>query len=115
MLYAQAHLTLPAWIHGEVDIARTYDDDEAKVALAIQLSNRNVEQGSGGPFGAAVFDGHGRLIAVGVNRVVPQIIIVQPQGAAPAAAPTVIYAPAPAPAAAPEKAAQPAAKPTGQE
>lgn len=72
MLYAQTHLTLPAWIHGDVDARRLYEDDEAKVALAIQLSHRNVEQGSGGPFGAAVFDGSGRLIAVGVNRVVPQ-------------------------------------------
>ena len=72
MLYAQTHLTLPAWIHGDVDTQRLYESDEAKVALAIQLSHRNVEQGSGGPFGAAVFDGAGRLIAVGVNRVVPQ-------------------------------------------
>ena len=46
MLYAQTHLTLPAWIHGEVDTQRLYEDDEAKVALAIQLSHRNVEQGS---------------------------------------------------------------------
>jgi tRNA(Arg) A34 adenosine deaminase TadA len=72
MLYAQTHLTLPAWIHSEVDAARLYPDDESKVALAIQLSHRNIELGSGGPFGAAVFNGEGRLLAVGVNRVVPQ-------------------------------------------
>jgi tRNA(Arg) A34 adenosine deaminase TadA len=72
MLYAQTHLTLPAWIHTEVDASRRYPDDEAKVALAIQLSHRNVEVASGGPFGAAVFDGEGRLLAVGVNRVIPQ-------------------------------------------
>jgi tRNA(Arg) A34 adenosine deaminase TadA len=37
------------------------------------LSRRNVAQQSGGPFGAAVFDAEsGRLIAAGVNRVVPQ-------------------------------------------
>lgn len=72
MLYGQVHLTLPPWIHEEVDEQRSYPDDDAKVALAIQLARSNVEHGSGGPFGAAVFDGTGRLLSVGVNRVVPQ-------------------------------------------
>jgi tRNA(Arg) A34 adenosine deaminase TadA len=72
MLYGQIHLTLPAWIHQELDPARLYPDDDSKVALAIQLANHNVELGTGGPFGAAVFDGRGRLLGVGVNRVVPQ-------------------------------------------
>ena len=72
MLYAQVHLTLPPWIHEHVDAQRTYADDESQVALAIQLARSNVEHGSGGPFGAAVFDGDGRLLSVGVNRVVPQ-------------------------------------------
>ncbi len=72
MLYAQVHLTLPAWVHEAVDPSRTYATDEDKVALAIELSDRNVTAGSGGPFGAAIFDGEGRLISIGVNRVVPQ-------------------------------------------
>ena len=72
MLYGQVHLTLPPWIHEEVDEQRSYPDDEAKVALAIHLARSNVEHGSGGPFGAALFDGSGRLLSVGVNRVVPQ-------------------------------------------
>jgi tRNA(Arg) A34 adenosine deaminase TadA len=38
--------------------------------LAIQLSRLNVLNGSGGPFGAAVFDGNGRLVAPGMNLVV---------------------------------------------
>jgi tRNA(Arg) A34 adenosine deaminase TadA len=71
MLYAQIHLTLPTWIHEEVDAARSYDDAESRIALAIDLSRRNVAHGSGGPFGAAVFDGSGRLLGVGVNRVIP--------------------------------------------
>ena len=71
MLYAQTHLTLPPWIHSEIDAQRLYEDDEAKVALAIQLSHRNVEHGSGGPFGAAVFEaGTGRLVGVGTNGVI---------------------------------------------
>jgi len=71
MIYAQLHLTLPAWIHEEVDGQRLYPDAESRVALAIQLSRRNVDHRSGGPFGAAVFTGEGRLVGVGVNRVVP--------------------------------------------
>jgi tRNA(Arg) A34 adenosine deaminase TadA len=72
MLYAQVHLTLPAWVHESVDTARDYATDEDKVGLAIALSAQNVTAGSGGPFGAAVFDDQGRLISIGVNRVVPQ-------------------------------------------
>ena len=73
MLYAQVHLTLPAWVHEQVDTTRAYPGDEAKVALAIELSRMNVEAGSGGPFGAAVFNAEDdRIVSVGVNRVLPQ-------------------------------------------
>lgn len=73
MLYAQVHLALPAWIHDAVDPLTICHDDDARVALAIELSRLNVEHGSGGPFGAAVFDdASGRLLGVGVNRVLPQ-------------------------------------------
>lgn len=72
MIYGQVHLTLPAWVH-ELDlIGRRYESDEAKMALAVDLSARNVQSATGGPFGAAIFDGDGSLIALGVNRVVPQ-------------------------------------------
>lgn len=72
MLYAQVHLTLPAWIHDALDPQAVYPDDADKVALAVELSRLNVEAGSGGPFGAAVFGPDHRVIAAGVNRVVPQ-------------------------------------------
>jgi len=40
--------------------------------LAIELARRNVEAGTGGPFGAVVSSiADGRLIAIGVNRVEP--------------------------------------------
>ena len=71
MLYAQVHLTLPAWVHEAVDTARVHASDADKVSLAIALSKRNIEQDTGGPFGAAVFGPDDRIIAVGVNRVVP--------------------------------------------
>jgi tRNA(Arg) A34 adenosine deaminase TadA len=72
MLPLQIHLTLPPWIEEVADTQKRYHSDEERVGLAIELSRRNIEHGSGGPFGAAVFDGHGRLIAAAANRVVPQ-------------------------------------------
>ena len=71
MLYAQVHLTLPAWVHETLDAAAVYASDADKVALAIELSRRNLEAGSGGPFGAAVFGPDDRIISIGVNRVLP--------------------------------------------
>ena len=71
MLLQQVHLTLPAWAHDAIDTATVYASDEEKVALAIELSRRNVDAGSGGPFGAVVFGPEHRVIAVGVNRVMP--------------------------------------------
>jgi tRNA(Arg) A34 adenosine deaminase TadA len=73
MLPLQIHLTLPPWIDELADIGRRYASDDERVGLAIELSRQNVERGGGGPFGAAVFDAvSGRLVAVGVNRVVSQ-------------------------------------------
>ena len=65
-------LALPAWLDAEAEPGRVYPDAAAQVGLAIRLARRNVEQRSGGPFGAAIFDGAGRLVAAGVNRVLPQ-------------------------------------------
>ncbi len=67
----QLHLTLPLWLH-DMPFEPAYAGDEAKVALAIELSRRNVAARSGGPFGAALFGPDDRIIAVGVNRVLPQ-------------------------------------------
>ena len=72
MLYAQVHLTLPAWVHESVDADAVCASDAEKVALAIELSRINVEAGTGGPFGAVVFGPDDRIISVGVNRVLPQ-------------------------------------------
>jgi len=70
MLYAQIHLALPAWVHEKVDADRVYADADSRIALAIELSQHNLAYGSGGPFGAAVFDEGGRVLGIGVNRVV---------------------------------------------
>src|SRR4051794_17735321 len=71
-LAAHVQLVLPDWIGNTVDQALLYADDESKISLAIELARRNVENRSGGPFGAAVFSGEGRLVSVGVNRVIAQ-------------------------------------------
>ncbi len=61
--------TLPAWIPDAVDFHRTYIGEAARISLAIDLARDNVDYATGGPFGAAVFDGDGALVACGVNRV----------------------------------------------
>ena len=68
----EIRLALPAWIEGEIDRSRAYSDDEAQVALSIRLARRNIEERTGGPFGAVVFDDEGRVVAAGVNLVLPQ-------------------------------------------
>jgi tRNA(Arg) A34 adenosine deaminase TadA len=65
-------LTLPDWIGDVADPRRAYPSDADKIALAIALAARNVADATGGPFGAAVFDADDRLLAAGVNRVLPQ-------------------------------------------
>ena len=66
----QFDFELPAWVepfiaeHGEV-----YATAEERIALVIALSAENIKQNTGGPFGAAIFDSNGKLIAAGVNLV----------------------------------------------
>ena len=63
--------TLPSWCAQAIDFDRAYADADAQIALAIELARGNVEHATGGPFGAAVLDDAGNLIAIGVNRVEP--------------------------------------------
>ena len=72
MLYAQVHLTLPVWVHDVVDTTRVHAGDEDKVALAVELSRHNIAAQTGGPFGAVVFGADHRVVAAGVNVVLPQ-------------------------------------------
>lgn len=63
--------TLPSWFTVATRDVHGLADPAAQVAFAIELARRNVEHASGGPFGAAVFDDGGSLVAAGVNRVEP--------------------------------------------
>ncbi len=61
----------PDWVETLVDWDRRYATDEERMRLAIELSRENVVRGTGGPFGAAVFEAEtGALVAVGMNSVV---------------------------------------------
>ncbi|MCY7379533.1 MAG: nucleoside deaminase [Gemmatimonadaceae bacterium] len=65
------HVDYPSWVAGVAERGAVYPDDESKMRLAIAVSRANVEHGTGGPFGAAVFEkASGRLVAVGMNSVV---------------------------------------------
>ena len=64
-------IDLPAWVSEVVQWDRRLSSDKDKMRLAIALSRENVERGTGGPFGAAVFElGSGKLVGVGMNSVV---------------------------------------------
>jgi tRNA(Arg) A34 adenosine deaminase TadA len=65
-------LQLPAWVAGAIDHDRAYPEDADKVALAITLAGRNIEEATGGPFGAVLFGPDDRVVSAGVNVVLPQ-------------------------------------------
>lgn len=66
----EVRVLLPDWIDEVVDAGQCYPSDLAKVELAVTLSRENVRRGTGGPFGAAIFEAEsGRLAGVGVNLV----------------------------------------------
>lgn len=74
-------VTLPTWAiaSSEDYFSRRYNTDEEMMSLAIHLSDRNITEGTGGPFGAAIFERHDdkdgnsycTLASIGMNRVVP--------------------------------------------
>ena len=65
-------LRLPAWVEGSLaGEDRTYPAVEDRMRLVVGLARENVRRGTGGPFGAAIFEREtGRLLAPGVNLVV---------------------------------------------
>ncbi len=63
-------VALPDWMPSFLEHAgRRFPTLEDRMRLAVELARRNVDHGTGGPFGAAVFDGEGWLVAPGVNLV----------------------------------------------
>ena len=65
-------IAFPDWLDAFLtERPARYANDGERMRLALDLARENVAAGSGGPFGAALFDaGDGKLLAVGVNLVV---------------------------------------------
>lgn len=66
-------LRLPPWLRQfAIERDLRFDTAQARMQFVIDLARRNIEHKTGGPFGAAVFEGgSGRLLAPGVNLVEP--------------------------------------------
>lgn len=72
MSYPNIQLQLPQWLLDESEPNTVYKSVEDRMRFVIELSKKNIEHSTGGPFGAAVFEtSTGKLIAPGVNVVVP--------------------------------------------
>ena len=71
MTYPALHIALPAWVEAICPPSdHAFSTVEERMQFVLGLARRNIEQGTGGPFAAAVFDQeHHRLIAPGVNLV----------------------------------------------
>jgi len=64
------HIEYPDWVSEVVDWERAYRSDDERMTLAIRVARENVERGTGGPFGAAIFESEsGKLVSVGMNCV----------------------------------------------
>ncbi len=73
MPFPTVSIQLPTWIETLLDDPqRVYPTAEDRMRLVIELARLNVQHGTGGPFGAAIFDATTHtLLAPGVNLVVP--------------------------------------------
>jgi tRNA(Arg) A34 adenosine deaminase TadA len=73
MRFPEFSVRLPGWVDTMFpDPNAVYVNVEDRMRLAIELARSNAQHGTGGPFGAAIFDltTH-TLLAPGVNMVVP--------------------------------------------
>jgi tRNA(Arg) A34 adenosine deaminase TadA len=67
----QISIALPDWVPEFLGRSpQLFATDRERMRLVIALARENVARKTGGPFGAAVFDAEGRLVAPGVNLVV---------------------------------------------
>ena len=66
-------LDLPDWAVNELnDLPTHFLTNEERMEVVIEFSRMNFQRKTGGPFAAGIFERDtGRLIVIGVNRVVP--------------------------------------------
>lgn len=69
----EIHLTPPDWVQSELAQLPAYLPTlEERMAAVIRFSQLNFERQTGGPFAAGVFEEEtGKLVVIGVNRVMP--------------------------------------------
>jgi tRNA(Arg) A34 adenosine deaminase TadA len=66
----QVVLRLPFWVEDFLaESEKVFPSIEKRMQFVIKLSRLNVENNTGGPFGAGIFDKNGCLTSVGVNQV----------------------------------------------
>jgi tRNA(Arg) A34 adenosine deaminase TadA len=72
-MMAEVCLTLPDWTVAEIDrLPQLMPGLEERMAAVLRFARLNFEQQTGGPFAAGVFEREsGRLVVMGVNRVLP--------------------------------------------
>ena len=70
----QLNLCLPDWINSFLnEYPKIIPDPEKQMRFVLALTERNIREETGGPFGSAVFErDSGKLVSVGVNVVVRQ-------------------------------------------
>jgi tRNA(Arg) A34 adenosine deaminase TadA len=74
MSSSRFQLSLPDWVQPYVaSLPERIPEASERMQVAIALARHNLDNGTGGPFGAAIFEQNsGRLAAVGMNLVVSE-------------------------------------------
>jgi len=69
-MFPEICISLPPWVEQFMKTTPPlFRDKEERMRFVIALARQNVQQGTGGPFAAAVFDEQGGLVAPGINLV----------------------------------------------
>lgn len=73
MYFPTVDIALPHWVETALpDAEYVYPTEADRMSLVIELARKNVNAGTGGPFGAGIFEMEsGRLVSPGVNTVIP--------------------------------------------
>lgn len=71
MTHEKITITLPTWVENFLSTQdKFFDGIEHRMSLALEMARLNIQNNTGGPFAAAIFEQQtGKLISVGVNLV----------------------------------------------
>jgi len=63
-------IKIPDWLYTETsETYSSFSSFENKMSFVCSLARKNIHKGTGGPFGAGIFDSNGNLVSAGVNIV----------------------------------------------